>query len=74
MQRRAINTQIRENELIQVKEMKREREREREGGREEDLNNTSKRSKNNILTKGVTEGIILDRIYWQRRIHMTVFD
>ena len=74
MQRRAINTQIRENDLIQVKEMKREREREREGGREEDLNNTSKRSKNNILTKGVTEGIILDRIYWQRRIHMTVFD
>ena len=52
----------------------REREREREGGREEDLNNTSKRSKNNILTKGVTEGIILDRIYWQRRIQMTVFD
>ena len=74
MQRRAINTQIRENDLIQVKEMKREREREREGGREEDLNNTSKRSKNNILTKGVTEGIILDRIYWQRRIQMTVFD
>ena len=74
MQRRAINTQIRENDLIQVKEMKRERERDREGGREEDLNNTSKRSKNNILTKGVTEGIILDRIYWQRRIHMTVFD
>ena len=72
MQRRAINTQIRENDLIQVKEMKRERERER--GKEEDLNNTSKRSKNNILTKGVTEGIILDRIYWQRRIHMTVFD
>ena len=30
MQRRAINTQIRENDLIQVKEMKRERERERE--------------------------------------------
>ena len=72
MQRRAINTQIRENDLIQVKEMKRERERER--GKEEDLNNTSKRSKNNILTKGVTEGIILDRIYWQRRIQMTVFD
>ena len=70
MQRRAINTQIRENDLIQVKDMKRERER----GREEDLNNTSKRSKNNILTKGVTEGIILDRIYWQRRIHMAVFD